>query len=387
MKRTTASPSAQTTESRCGQSPFIHTKNLLERVKQLPSHDLMPNDSQSKPESAHDEVSGQESQVAKTPIQGDAPLAEADNRDGGTPGGAIQLKTPNPALVRDLWRDLLGEEDAARDAKAQGRVMGPITGFGELDRELGGFLAAGLHTLLAAPGVGKTTLALQIATQSGGPVLYVSAEMRRVELLRRLIARQTNTFLGKLRGGALSHAELVRLAKQTAEKSPQLALFDAQEAVAVSGGAGACAKALEARAEALRAHFNSPHVLIVIDSVTEWAPLAVAGGEISNDYALAEHAINSLKTLASNLACPVLVIAHRHRAAQNSGADRLHGAKGTGRFEYISESVWDMERLKEAPPEEGASYVGLTLLKNRYGANNTTFRLLFEGRVQRFSPA
>ena len=299
--------------------------------------------------------------------------------------------TPNPALVSDLVADLLSEELTAREAKSAGRAPGALTSFEPLDRELGGFLAPGVHTVLAAPGAGKTALCLQIAARCGCPVLYVSAEMRRVELLRRLIARETGEYLGKLRGGTLDGDRLDALARRTVAQTPQLALFDAQEATSTPEGGGASVSALAARALALKGHFQSEHVLIVIDSVTEWAPLATMNdllGAGAGDYALAEVAVNGLKNLASVLKCPVLAIAHRHRAAQSKDADRLHGAKGTGRYEYISESVWDMERdQKNRPPGGESVYVDLTLLKNRYGAVGGTFRFCFEGRIQKFSLA
>lgn len=300
------------------------------------------------------------------------------------------LLTPNPALVSDLVGDLLSEEGAAREAKRLGRPPGPQTGFKELDRELGGFLAPGVHTVLAAPGAGKTALCLQIASHCGCPALYVSAEMRRVELLRRLMARETGEYLGKLRGGQLGEERLRDLACRTAQQTPQLALFDAQEAAASPGGASS--SAIAERVLALKERFESQHALVVIDSVTEWAPLAMQGGEEAsgaiNEYARAEAAVNGLKNLASVLGCPVLAIAHRHRAAQGKDADRLHGAKGTGRFEYVSESVWDMERdLKGRPPGGESAWVDLSLLKNRYGAVGTNFRLEFEGRIQTFRAA
>ena len=299
--------------------------------------------------------------------------------------------TPNPALVGDLISDLLAEELCARQAREAGRPPGAITSFEPLDRELGGFLAPGIHTVLAAPGAGKTALCLQIAARCGCPVLYVSAEMRRIELLRRLIARETGEYLGKMRGGIIDIERLRSLARRTAAQTPQIALFDAQEAVGCPEGGGATVSALAARAVALKAHFDSEHVLVVVDSVTEWAPLATMSDPANagvGEYALAEVAVNGLKNLATVLRCPVIAIAHRHRAAQNKDADRLHGAKGTGRYEYISESVWDMERdQKNLPPGGESVYIDLTLLKNRYGAVGGTFRFCFEGRIQKFSLA
>ena len=51
------------------------------------------------------------------------------------------------------------------------------TGIGELDRVLGGGLVAGSVTLLGGePGIGKSTLVLQLLARRQGPTLYVSAE-------------------------------------------------------------------------------------------------------------------------------------------------------------------------------------------------------------------
>jgi DNA repair protein RadA/Sms len=51
------------------------------------------------------------------------------------------------------------------------------TGIGELDRVLGGGLVPGSVTLLGGePGIGKSTLLLQLLAGATGPTLYVTAE-------------------------------------------------------------------------------------------------------------------------------------------------------------------------------------------------------------------
>jgi replicative DNA helicase len=303
---------------------------------------------------------------------------------------ASPLRLPNPALLESLIGGLLAEEDHAREAAAAGQAPGPCTGFAQLDEELGGYLAPGVHTLLAAPGAGKTALCLQIAARCGCPALYISAEMPRLELLRRLIARETGTFLGRLRGGEQSRAALSKLAERAASNAPQLALFDAQEAAVGEQGNGATCAAIAVKADALRARFECKQVLIIVDSVTEWAPLAMlneAALSGASEYSLTENAVNGLRSLASALHCPLIAIAHRHRAGQGKDADRLHAAKGTGRYEYISESVWDLNRDFKIPTDrEGRVPSELTILKNRHGATGSTIHLMFEGRLQKFVP-
>ncbi len=301
---------------------------------------------------------------------------------------STETPTPNPALLNDLAGEFLEQEAISREAVSSGKAPGPTTGLEKLDEEIGGFMARGLHVLLAAPGAGKTSLALQVAGTCGCPALYVTSEMPRVELLRRIIARTTKTYLGKLRGGKSSDDELRPLIVQAARACPMLALYDATTATAT-------VPEIHKKADALRARFEASHVLIIVDSVTDWA-LGVAsqvGGDeaqqAKTEYMVAETALNGLKTLTTDLSGAVLAIAHRNRAGQNArGGERLHAAKGTGRYEYIAESVWDLDRdTAQEPDAKQRTKAELTILKNRHGSAGISIDLLFEGRLQQFTEA
>ncbi len=241
--------------------------------------------------------------------------------------------TPNPALLGDLADKLLEQEAISREAVRTGKAPGPTTGLTALDEEIGGFMARGLHVLLAAPGAGKTSLALQIAGTCGCPALYVTSEMPRVELLRRIIARTTGTYLGKLRGGKMSADELRANTVQAATACPMLALYDATITAATVTD-------IQTKADALRTRFEASHVLVIVDSITDWALSTANNAATSSmdtdERIVAELALSGLKALIAELSGAVLVIAHRNRVGQNAkGGDRLHAAKGTGRYEYI----------------------------------------------------
>ncbi len=82
-------------------------------------------------------------------------------------------------------------EGAARPFSEVATLVDPVqpTGVAEVDRALGGGLVAGSVTLLGGePGIGKSTLLLQLAaarSTAGGKVLYVSAEESAAQLRRR----------------------------------------------------------------------------------------------------------------------------------------------------------------------------------------------------------
>lgn len=302
---------------------------------------------------------------------------------------------PNPSLISDLSPALLEEEASARAAVAAGKPQGAVTGFPKLDRELGGFLVPGLHTILAAPGAGKTSLTAQIGAQCGCPCLFVTVEMRPVEILRRCIARETNTYLNRLRGGELSAETLIQKAAQTAAAAPAFMIHDATQRRPINPESEAkdhilatSITAIQNAAYALRERFESDRVLIVLDSLTDWAGANLSAGE--TEYNATERALNDLKALSAVLVCPILVIVHRNRASNKdtSGEGGMFGGKASGRIEYVSESLWVMENGKEKEPDiQGLLERKLTLHKNRYGVPFKTVTLLFEGRVQRFSEA
>ena len=300
-----------------------------------------------------------------------------DNRGMNQPDPTPSA-VPNPALLSDMASLLLAEEAAARAATASGLPRGPMTGFKGLDAELGGYLVPGLHFLLAAPGAGKTSLCLQIAGQCGCPALFVSCEMRPVEILRRVVAQTSGTYLGRLRNGELSEAALKQQIEKAASAYPRLAVQNATQPTPATS-------ILEA-AKGLRERFDSPHLLIILDSLTDWA--ASLAGDMT-EYQANETALNALKFLSETLVCPIVVIVHRNRAGQKAeGESQMFAGKATGRIEYIGESLWNLEHFGSKEPDaSGQTKKKLTLLKNRNGNPFRDLTLVFEGRLQKFKEA
>ena len=105
------------------------------------------------------------------------------------------------------------------------------TGVTELDRVLGGGLVAGSATLLGGePGIGKSTLALQVAAEvarGGRRVLYVSAEESASQVRSRadrLGAVHDELWLS-------TEAEVPALLAQARELHPQLVVVDSIQTV------------------------------------------------------------------------------------------------------------------------------------------------------------
>lgn len=133
------------------------------------------------------------------------------------------------ALKRDLRR--------AGSAYAQSGYAGPVplpeveisetqreaTGVSELDRVLGGGVVPGMVVLLGGePGIGKSTLLLQWAAKSTGPVLYASGEEseRQIKLrAQRLGAESPAIHL-------LAETDVRRILEEAERLKPALLLVD-----------------------------------------------------------------------------------------------------------------------------------------------------------------
>lgn len=150
------------------------------------------------------------------------------------------------------------------------------SGCDEVDRVLGGGLVGGAVTLLAGePGIGKSTLLLQVAAAVGRerPVLYVTAE----ESPTRVGARARR--LGLTAGGVavLGSASVDDVVAEVRSAPPRLLVVDSVQAVTVAEASGAAGGVTQVREAATR--------LAALARETETATVLV--GHVTKDGAVA----------------------------------------------------------------------------------------------------
>jgi replicative DNA helicase len=283
---------------------------------------------------------------------------------------------PTPQLTP--LRDLLGEWEtasaAARESHLTGQPRGPVTSLPTLDKALGGVLEQGLYLMHGNTGAGKTAMALQIAATCGAPAMYVSTEMSRLELFRRVVARTTKTYMGRLKSGELEPSLSLSLARNAIAATPDLTLADATLAFADVDW-------LRSAAELTRG--ASEHLLIVVDSVHSWVEMAPAE---ASEYEKINYGLSGLRKLAAVLRCPILMVAERNRASMGNGG--VNAAAGSRRFEYGAEGVLELNRAEDASPNaHGELPVELKISKNRHGAPGQKVKLIFHGAMQEFVEA
>lgn len=106
--------------------------------------------------------------------------------------------------------DALVDFMALQDEIQTGVCLFIKTGYLYIDKTLGGgLLNSGFYLLAGRPGMGKTTLGLNIVckvAKAGLPVLFVSLEMSRNQIVQKLIALETGLSTGELAGKLDSQA-------------------------------------------------------------------------------------------------------------------------------------------------------------------------------------
>jgi replicative DNA helicase len=292
---------------------------------------------------------------------------------------AAPEQQPQPRLyaLSSLLGDFRADATAAHEARTSGKPRGPITGIASLDRELSGALTPGVHGIHGNAGAGKTAFAWQVAASCQCPALFVTCEMGPVELLRRLTARATSTYLGRLKSGEMTPAEAEARAREAIESAPQLHMVDATIAAASP-------QYLLQAASIVRG--DSKHFLLVVDSLHSWAGALSSTAPGASEYETLNAGVAALQSMAAKLQAPVLFVAERNRDSMKSGG--LNAGAGTRKIEYAGETVISLDRDTDAREDGGGEVpVKLKFAKNRNGAAGRTVDLLFHGALQRFREA
>ena len=173
----------------------------------------------------------------------------------------------------------LNESQAARPITEieTGENQSQPTLVGEFDRVLGGGLVPGAAILLSGePGVGKSTLLLEVASRlakQGKKVLYVSAEESASQV--KLRAQRTNALSDNLYLAA--ETDLATVLGQVEAIKPELFIVDSVQTVAssdIDGVAGMPAQVREVAANLIRTAKQNGIPLLLVGHVTKDGSIA-----------------------------------------------------------------------------------------------------------------
>ena len=240
-------------------------------------------------------------------------------------------------------------------------VTGVASGFEGIDRLTGGFQAANLIVLAARPGVGKTSLALNIAqnvaVEGKAPVALFSLEMSAQELGERLMCSAARVSSHKVRTGTLSGDDYAKLVQAAGE------LEKAEIYIDDSAGLNM----FELRAKARRLASKVPIALLVVD----YLQLMVGDGRAENRQQEVANISRSMKQLARELNVPVIAVSQLNRAPE-ARADRepqLADLRESGAIEQDADMVMFIYEDPSDPSAKGV--IKLKIAKHRNGPTGT----------------
>ena len=251
----------------------------------------------------------------------------------------------------DLVREALNEID--RRMRSGEAIDGVRTGFRELDEVLLG-LRSELVVLAARPGLGKTTLALQLirAAAKSGPVLMFSLEMPGCQLAERALSYASGVSGNKLRRAiGLDSGEFGRLSMAVAE------LRD--EPIFVRDLPGVTAGQVMHAAKSFERQQKRRPAMIVVDYLQL---LRVAKAEKRTEAV--GDACRTVRLMARTLGVPVLLLSQLNRNVEGSSRRPVNSdLRDSGEIEQEADRILMLHR-----PEPERPYTELLVTKNRHGA-------------------
>ncbi len=261
--------------------------------------------------------------------------------------------------IRDIvTRNFERLEMMQRDTK----VSGIATGFADLDRLTGGFQPANLIVLAARPGMGKTSLALNIAqnvsVEGKAPVAVFSLEMSSQELGDRMLCSSARVSSHKLRTPRLLSGDDMAKLIQAAGELEKAELY-------IDDSAGL--NMFELRAKARRLASRKPLSLVIVD----YLQLMVGDGRAENRQQEVANISRSLKQLARELSVPVIAVSQLNRAPEVRGDKRpqLSDLRESGAIEQDADLVFFIHSDPKDETKKGT--VELILAKHRNGPTDT----------------
>ncbi|WP_239471511.1 replicative DNA helicase [Olsenella profusa] len=264
-------------------------------------------------------------------------------------------------IMADLYEDL-GQNAANHD-----KPLGVSTGFPRIDETLLGLRPGQMIVIGARPGVGKTSFALNLATNAafaGASVALFSLEMSKVEIAQRLLAANARVGLQEIRSARIRNEQWPQILQATNDLSQLDIMIDDTPGTTVT----------EIRAKARRILHGKPLGLVIIDYLQLISP--PAGGRRADSRATEVSEMSrGIKIMAKDLEVPVVALSQLNRTVENRTGKRpqLSDLRESGSIEQDADIVALLDRSmneEEAARDDRPDMNETTFIiaKNRSGA-------------------
>ncbi len=323
-------------------------------------------------------------------------VAEGD----GESGGMKTFLTASTEAIKNVEKAL----------NSGGNLSGVTTGLDSINTKCGGLHNSDLIIVAGRPGMGKSSLATNIAFNAarrwvqeredgieeekgaGAKVAIFNLEMSADQLATRILAEQSGISAELLRMGKISKDDFRELSRASRELEELPLFIDDTPALTIA--------ALRTRARRLQRRHGIG--LIVVD----YLQLLQGSGRSSDNRVNEISEISrGLKTLAKELNVPVIALAQLSRAVEQRDDKRplLSDLRESGSIEQDADMVWFIYRedyyeanKQPDPSDEGAhaqwvakmeeihGIAELLIAKQRHGSTGKV-RMKFEAKITRFT--
>ncbi len=254
------------------------------------------------------------------------------------------------------------------------QFLGTPTYFPDLDNLLGGMHNSDLIIVAARPGIGKSSLALNIAEnvalKAKKKVAFFSLEMSNDQLVDRIISSQALVENYKLRTGELQDDDWRRIAEATKLLADCPIYFDDSSNITVSQ--------MKAKLRRLK-----DVGLVIVD----YLQLMSSGRRIENRVQEVSEMTRALKIMAKELNVPLIVLSQLARKTEDrkDGRPQLSDLRESGSIEQDADSVLFLvnDALATGEPER-QNIMKIVVGKNRHGETGTV-EVEWSGKYTKFS--
>lgn len=280
--------------------------------------------------------------------------------------------------IRDILSERYERFAEMHEAKDEESLKGVPTGYQALDFKLSGFQPSDLIIIAARPGIGKTSLALNVAQNAaikhGKSIGIFSLEMSKEQLVDRLFASMLGVDSWKLQKGKLEDRDFQNMGPIMDELSKANIFIDDSMGSSIP----------ELRAKARRLQMENGLDMIIIDflQLMSTGNASYSGNRVQEISEISR----SLKMLGRELKVPIVALSQLSRAVENRPGNipQLSDLRESGSIEQDADVVLMMYR--EDYYEEDSARPGITDIYIRKHRNGPTGRveLMFKRDQMRF---
>lgn len=262
----------------------------------------------------------------------------------------------------------------------EGKTVGEtiLTGFDSYDNLLSGLRKGDMTVIAARPGVGKTSLALNIAHNIGKSlnrkIAFFSMEMTSIQCYARLTSITTGIDSAHILNGKMTNEEVAYFTSHIDKVDNNYIYIDDSATLEIS----------DLLLRIKKAHKELGLDVVFIDYIQK-----LEHRESKTEYEAMKYIIQQLKAIAKRLNIAIVCIAQMNRGIEHRKGDPvLSDVRGSGYIEQEADVIMFLTRpdLQEETKGQGQDDVSVKVVvaKNRNGETGS-FYLNFTKSLQRYS--